>query len=60
MADSSDMPKKPVIPPDSTKQTTTKGPHGGGTPYNQAAMGKGFMIQKPIAGHTQQGNVSDK
>jgi len=54
------MPKKPVTPPDSAKQTTAKGPHGGGTPYNQAAIGKGFMIQKPIAGHMQKNNVDDK
>jgi len=60
MSDSSNMPKKPVTPPDSAKQTTAKGPHGGGTPYNQAAIGKGFMIQKPIAGHMQKNNVDDK
>jgi hypothetical protein len=51
------MPTKVTTPVDTTKQTSTSGSHGGGTPYHQAKMGAGFMAQKPITGHTQQGNV---
>jgi hypothetical protein len=38
-------------------KTTAKGPHGGGTSYNQMAIGKGFMTHSPITGHTQKSNV---
>ena len=47
---------------DAKKQKTYKGPHlttGKATQYNQMSLGKGFMAQKPITGHTQQKNVED-
>lgn len=41
-----------------TKQaTTTKGPYGGNTKYNQMATPDGFAVVKPAAGHTQKSNI---
>ena len=60
MADSSSMPNKPVTPQGTTQKTTEKGPHGGGTKYHQAKIGEGFLVQKPLTGHTQKRNIGDK
>jgi len=60
MAEPYNMPNKPVTPADSTQKTTEKGPHGGGNKYNQATVGRDFMVQQPITGHKQQKNVDKK
>ena len=60
MLEQNKMPAKPVVPEGTTKQTSDKGPHGGGTTYHQLAVGKDFAVQTPIAGHTQKKNVTPK
>lgn len=37
--------------------TSSKGPFGGGTKYNQMKQPSGFELVKPITGHTQKSNI---
>ena len=52
-----DAPQQPQKPTGATSRKTEKGPHGGGTQYNQAKVAKGFMVHSPITGHTQKKNI---
>ena len=51
------MPSKPYSVPDTTKQNTAAGPHGGGIPFHQAKItNNGFVVHPQIDGHTQKLN----
>lgn len=41
----------------SKAKTTKKGPHGGGTKYNQMQVSKGFMTHDGKPGHSQKKNI---
>lgn len=57
-----DNPYKPgKVKLDNVKAAKTNdGPHRGGNKYNQMAVSQGFMLQKPIKGHTQEQNLDEK
>ena len=46
-----------------TKETTEAGPYlkqGKGTQYNQATLGKGFLVHNPHPGHKQEKNIESE
>jgi len=48
---------------DQSKKTTELGPHlkhGAGTPYHQAKLTQGFMLQSARQGHSQSQNIGKK
>ncbi|MCK9557555.1 MAG: hypothetical protein M0R50_05890 [Candidatus Cloacimonetes bacterium] len=57
MLEQNKMPSKPITPDGTKSKKTFAGPHGGGTAYNQLAVGNNFAVHDSIPGHTQKKNV---
>lgn len=57
MADNAYGPRKEVKPEGAVSKKSDQGAHGGGTPYHQAKVGKGFMAVPPFKGHSQKSNL---